>query len=383
MASMRSIRAIAAGARRRSRCPQGDQAHRAVAPDRSRPAVLDLEPGQAGRLLGRRGGGRGHQPRAAARAAARGGCLVSTPEDLQGLQRSRLRGQAGPRLGALRDRRRPRRARPRRPDRRGLPGRVRAAEPPTASRPAMGQTCRMRRRAAPAPAPAYTRPHGVRHLLAAYDLSRDRLYGHIETRKGRTELLAFCRYIRSLYPPEVRLAFVLDNSSPHLTTKTDGRVGDWATANNVEFAYVPFYASWLNRIEAQFTGLRYFATSPGETATPATATSAASSTRPTLPDTALAAAILMTRVYEEMMLRNRDPPSALRHAQVWLRELREINEQAFLNRHPGLEQELVRRLATGSAPGRRGATVARTADPHNCRPYEHPDLWAPFVAVGA
>src|SRR5947209_1561061 len=24
-------------------------------------------------------------------------------------------------------------------------------------------------------------------------------------------------------------------------------------ANNVEFAYVPFYASWLNRIEAQFT----------------------------------------------------------------------------------------------------------------------------------
>ena len=30
-------------------------------------------------------------------------------------------------------------------------------------------------------------------------------------------------------------------------------------ANNVELAYVPFYASWLNRIEAQFTALRYFA----------------------------------------------------------------------------------------------------------------------------
>ena len=30
-------------------------------------------------------------------------------------------------------------------------------------------------------------------------------------------------------------------------------------ANNVEFAYVPYYGSWLNRIEAQFTGLRYFA----------------------------------------------------------------------------------------------------------------------------
>jgi hypothetical protein len=79
---------------------------------------------------------------------------------------------------------------------------------------------RRRRRA------TYTRPHGVRHLLAAYDLSRDRLYGHIKTRKGRTEFLAFCRYIRSLYPPDVRLAFVLDNFSPHLTTKTDSRVGE-------------------------------------------------------------------------------------------------------------------------------------------------------------
>jgi len=38
-------------------------------------------------------------------------------------------------------------------------------------------------------------------------------------------------------------------------------------------AYVPFYGSWLNRIEAQFTALRYFAldgtrTAPTTTATP-------------------------------------------------------------------------------------------------------------------
>jgi DDE superfamily endonuclease len=57
----------------------------------------------------------------------------------------------------------------------------------------------------------------------------------------------------------VRIAIVLDNFSPHLSTKKDQRVGDWAVANNVELAYVPFYASWLNRIEAQFTALRYFA----------------------------------------------------------------------------------------------------------------------------
>ena len=112
---------------------------------------------------------------------------------------------------------------------------------------------RRRRRA------TFTRPHGVRHLLAAYDLSRDRLYGHVKVRKGRAEFLEFCRYLRSLYPPEVRIAIVLDNFSPHLSTTKDSRVGDWAETNNVELAYVPFYASWLNRIEAQFTALRYFA----------------------------------------------------------------------------------------------------------------------------
>ena len=57
----------------------------------------------------------------------------------------------------------------------------------------------------------------------------------------------------------MRIAIVLDNFSPHLSTKKDRRVGDWAAANNVELAYVPFYGSWLNRIEPQFTALRYFA----------------------------------------------------------------------------------------------------------------------------
>ena len=33
---------------------------------------------------------------------------------------------------------------------------------------------------------------------------------------------------------------------------------EWAIQNNVELAYTPHYASWLNRIEAQFRALRYF-----------------------------------------------------------------------------------------------------------------------------
>lgn len=112
---------------------------------------------------------------------------------------------------------------------------------------------RRRRRA------TYHRPHGVRHLFAGYDLATDRLYGHIKTTKARTKFLEFCRYLRSLYPRAVRLAIVCDNFSPHLTTKRCRRVGDWAEENNVEIAYTPTNSSWLNRIEAQFTALRYFA----------------------------------------------------------------------------------------------------------------------------
>jgi len=121
-----------------------------------------------------------------------------------------------------------------------------------AARGGGGAQPRRRRRA------TYTRPHGVRHLLAAYDLSRDRLYGHIKARKRRGECLVFLRYLRTLYPPEVRIGLVLDNFSPHLSTTDDPRVGGWAAANNIELAYTPTNASWLNRIEAQFQALRYF-----------------------------------------------------------------------------------------------------------------------------
>jgi transposase len=105
----------------------------------------------------------------------------------------------------------------------------------------------------------YTRTAGVRHLFAAYELGEDRLFGHIKPRKTRGRFLEFCRYLRSLYPPAVRIAIVCDNFSPHLSTTKDRRVGEWAKASNVEIAYTPTNSSWLNRVEAQFTALRYFA----------------------------------------------------------------------------------------------------------------------------
>jgi transposase len=94
----------------------------------------------------------------------------------------------------------------------------------------------------------YTRTDGVRHLFAALELGEDKLFGHIKPRKTRGRFLEFCRYLRTLYPSSVRIAIICDNFSPHLTTRRDGRVGAWATANNVEIAYTPTNSSWLNRI---------------------------------------------------------------------------------------------------------------------------------------
>ena len=144
-----------------------------------------------------------------------------------------------------------------------VPGRVRAADPDAQARQAVGRARRQaqgpRSRAPAEDAATYNRNDGVRHLFAAYNLIDNKLFGHVKPRKKRAQSLEFCRYLRSLHPPETRIAIVCDNYSPHLTTKKDSRVGDWAAANNVEIAYTPTNSSWLNRIEAQFTALRYFA----------------------------------------------------------------------------------------------------------------------------
>jgi hypothetical protein len=63
----------------------------------------------------------------------------------------------------------------------------------------------------------------------------------------------------TLPAPATKIAIICDNFSPHLSTARDGRVGAWAEASNVEIACTPSNCSWLNRIEAQFTALRYFA----------------------------------------------------------------------------------------------------------------------------
>ncbi|TCP61749.1 IS630 family transposase [Heliophilum fasciatum] len=100
----------------------------------------------------------------------------------------------------------------------------------------------------------YSRTHGVRHLLAAYDLKGDKLYGHNHLRKTSKEFLAFLKVLRRRFHRSERLYIILDNFSPHKTKL----VREWAEQNNVELVFTPTYSSWLNRIECHFAPLRHF-----------------------------------------------------------------------------------------------------------------------------
>ncbi len=101
----------------------------------------------------------------------------------------------------------------------------------------------------------YRRTHGVRQYLAAYDVDGDHLVMRCYRRKRWREVLLFLKHIRARYPTRIRLYLILDNFSPHKRAE----VREWAVEANVELVFTPTYASWLNRIEAIFSGVRYFA----------------------------------------------------------------------------------------------------------------------------
>ena len=92
-------------------------------------------------------------------------------------------------------------------------------------------------------------------------------------------------------------------------------------------------------------------------------------------------AMLMTRLYEEMIRGGLRPPEALRRAQLWLRDLTDAAADEFLERYPALRAEFRRRAALGDRPGNRDSGVTRRGA--TTRPYSSPDYWAPFIAVGA
>lgn len=101
----------------------------------------------------------------------------------------------------------------------------------------------------------YRRLQGTEQLLAFYDVHADCLVGQVRKRKRVDDLLAVFARLRACYPSSVRLYVVMDN----LNTHKHLRLRTFMAAHNMEAAYTPTYASWLNAIEAQFTPLKTFA----------------------------------------------------------------------------------------------------------------------------
>ena len=61
----------------------------------------------------------------------------------------------------------------------------------------------------------YTRTEGVRHLPAPMSWVRTSCSGTSSPARPGPASLEFCRYLRSLYPPQVRIAIICDNCEDH------------------------------------------------------------------------------------------------------------------------------------------------------------------------
>ena len=124
---------------------------------------------------------------------------------------------------------------------------------PIELRPSHGSIWARRKKVDRLPA-TYSRSKGIRHLMSFYDVHRDILWGYIRKRKRSIEFQGVLNWLRRRYPNDEKIYLILDNFSPHRCKE----VFKWAKGNNVELVFTPTNASWLNRIECQFTELKKF-----------------------------------------------------------------------------------------------------------------------------
>ena len=100
----------------------------------------------------------------------------------------------------------------------------------------------------------YSRKCGTEQLLAFYDVHADCLQGTVRKRKTSADVLAAFRRLRACYPAETRIYLIMDNLSSHKQKD----IASFMKDNNMEVAWTPTYASWLNAIEAHFCSLKKF-----------------------------------------------------------------------------------------------------------------------------
>ncbi len=79
----------------------------------------------------------------------------------------------------------------------------------------------------------YSRTHGVRYFLGAYDVHADCLWMHSKQRKRLIAVLVFLKVLRRWYDNGRKIHLVLDNASSHHTSE----VVHWCRQNNSDILY--------------------------------------------------------------------------------------------------------------------------------------------------
>ena len=92
-------------------------------------------------------------------------------------------------------------------------------------------------------------------MFGVYDMERDTLVGYFDDTKNWHTFLLFLKLIRAHYRNSGVLHIVLDNAGFH----KKAQVLAYAASHHIKFYFTPTSASWLNRIECHFTGIKKFA----------------------------------------------------------------------------------------------------------------------------
>jgi hypothetical protein len=104
---------------------------------------------------------------------------------------------------------------------------------------------------------AYTR-HGSCALLAAIEPLSGKRIAQLHPQRTKKEFTWMCQAIAAAYPQAKRIRLVMDNlNTHHKAAFYDHLPADeaWALAQRFEFYHTPKSASWLNRIEIEFSAL--------------------------------------------------------------------------------------------------------------------------------
>jgi hypothetical protein len=96
----------------------------------------------------------------------------------------------------------------------------------------------------------YTRKKGVEQLHGFYDVHANCLVGRVRKRKTAQDIVACFARLRQCYPRQIRIYVVMDNLSANIAA-----ANAYFPKHNMEAAYLPTDASWLNAIESEFTPL--------------------------------------------------------------------------------------------------------------------------------